>query len=217
MRTSELQTYEQLVPQTVLGFFNSSQEWKAWALDHISDSPSWLTTGIVTEAQGQVQALEPASGGTGNSTAVARGIQDFAASAAGVTLASLDLLSFNGLTALRVLFETDDPTLAVCQTMPGQLAQLYTSAFDPTVPQVERAQYLGRALAITSVMLIVGGKDGFADEFQGALDGVGWATRGPRSSPTWATSPRRSPTAPPPRPSPSSRRSRRGSRRIRRL
>ena len=180
---SELQTYEQLVPQTVLGFFNSSQEWKAWALDHISDSPGWLTVGLVTEAQGQVQALEPASGGTGNSTAVARGIQDFAASAAGVTLASLDFLTFNGLTALRVLFETNDPTLAVCQTLPGQLAQLYKSAFDPTVPQAERAQYLGRALAITSVMLIVGGKDGFADQFQGALDGVGLGDSWPAVKP----------------------------------
>ena len=181
--SSELQTYEQLVPQTVLGFFNSSQEWRAWALDHISDTPSWLTVGLVTEAQGQVQALEPATGGTGNSTVIAQRVQDFAASAAGVTLASLDFLSFNGLTALRVLFATNDPTLAVCQTLPGQLAQLYTSSFDPTVPQAERAQYLGRALAITSVMLIVGGKDGFADEFQGALDGVGLGDSWPAVKP----------------------------------
>jgi len=169
---SEYQTYEQLIPQTVLGFFNSSQEWRDWALQYIPVPPSWLANGLVFDAEGQVQALEPASGGTGNSTVIAQGIQNFAASAAGVTLASLDFLSFNGLTALRVLFLTDDPTLAVCQTMPGQLAQLYTSSFDPAIPQTERAQYLGRALAITSVMLLVGGKDGFADQFQGALDGV---------------------------------------------
>jgi len=43
------------------------------------------------------------------------------------------------------------------------------------VPQSERADYLGRALAITSVMLLVGGADGFADHFEGALDGVGLA------------------------------------------
>ena len=180
VRASVDQTYEQLIPQTVLGFFNSSQEWKAWALQYIPDSPSWLAVGLVTEAQGQVLALEPASGGTGNSTAVARGIQNFAASAAGVTLAALDFLSFNGLTALQVLFETHDATLAACQTLPGQLAQLYDSSFDSTVPQTERADYLGKAIAITSVMLLLGGADGFADHFQIGLDNAGlvdaWST-----------------------------------------
>jgi hypothetical protein len=181
--SSELQTYEQLVPQTVLGFFNSSQEWKAWALQHIPVPPGWLAYGLVPDAEEQVQALEPASGGTGNSTVIAQRIQNFAASAAGVTLASLDFLSFNGLSALQVLFETNNATLAVCQTMPGQLAQLYTSSFDPTVPQAERAQYLGKALAITSVMLIVGGKDGFADEFGSAIDGLGLGDSWPAVKP----------------------------------
>ena len=33
-----------------------------------------------------------------------------------------------------------------------------------------RAQYLGEALAITSVIVLVGGIGGFSDKFQGAID-----------------------------------------------
>jgi len=181
VHSSELQTYEEIVPQTVVGFIDSSEQWKAWALRNLPDSPSWLDTGFVAQAQSQVSAVAPGGSGYGeNVTAVEQGVDGFAASAAGVTLASLDFLSFNGLTAMKTLFETDNATLAACQTLPGQLAQLYESSFDPGVPQAERADYLGRALAITSVMLLVGGKDGIADQFGSAIDGLGlgdsWST-----------------------------------------
>jgi hypothetical protein len=174
VHSSELQTYEEILPQTVIGFINSSEEWKAWALQYLPDSPSWVNTGFVAQAQSQVSALDPSSSGNDdNVTAVEQGVNNFAASAAGVTLASLDFISFDGLTAMKTLFETNNPTLAACQTLPGQLAQLYESSFDPGVPQAQRADYLGRALAITSVMLLVGGKDGFADHFQTAMGTLG--------------------------------------------
>lgn len=172
--SSELQTYEQIVPQTVIGFIDSSEVWKAWAAQNLPDPPSWLDTGFVAQAQSQVSALDPGSNGHGgNATVLEQGVDDFAASAAGVTLASLDFVSFNGLTGMKTLFETSNAELAACQTLPGQLAQLYTSSFDPGVPQAQRADYLGRALAITSVMLLVGGKDAFADRFQTAVGTLG--------------------------------------------
>jgi len=184
VHASELKTYEEIVPQTVIGFFNSSEEWRAWALQYLPESPSWLDTGFVAQAQSQVSAVDPSNSGNNDSaTAVEQGVNDFAASAAGVTLASLDFISFNGLTAMKTLFETNNPTLAACQTLPGQLAQLYESSFDPSVPQAERADYLGRALAITSVMLLVGGKDAFADHFQTAIDGLGLGDSWPAVKP----------------------------------
>jgi len=183
IEASALRTEAQLVPQTVLGFFNSSQEWREWALQYIPEPPGWLTTGAVVYSQGLVLALEPGGGGTGNSTAVAQGIQDFAQSAAGLDLAALDYLTFNGLSAVKVLFETNDVKLAACETLPGQLAQLYDSAFNPALPRGERAQYLGQALAITSIMVIVGGKEGFAGKFQGGLDGVGMGDSWPAVKP----------------------------------
>jgi len=174
VHSSELQTYEEIVPQTVIGFIDSSEAWKAWALQNLPESPSWLDTGFVAQAQSQVSAVDPGSGGNNESaSAVEQGVDGFAASAAGVTLASLDFISFNGLTAMKTLFETNNLTLAACQTLPGQLAQLYESSFDPSIPQAQRADYLGRALAITSVMLLVGGKDGFADHFQTAVGTLG--------------------------------------------
>jgi len=185
VHASEFQTYEQILPQTVLGFFNSSQEWRVWALQHIPESRNWMAVGFVTVAKGQVMAVDPGSASPrgDDSTAIAHGVREFAVSAAGLTLASLDFVSFNGVTALKVLFETHDLTLAACQTLPGQLAQLYESSFDPAVPKDVRAQYLGRALAITSVMLLVGGKDGFADRFKTAVEGVGLGDSWPAIKP----------------------------------
>ena len=58
-------------------------------------------------------------------------------------------------------------------TFPGQLAQLYHLAFDSSVPQKKRAQYLGQAIAITSVMVVLSGHDQFADRLKIALDRVG--------------------------------------------
>jgi hypothetical protein len=184
IHASEYQIYEQILQQTVLGLFNSSQEWRDWALQHIPDSRDWLAIGFVTEAKGQVMVVDPgsASPGVDNSTAVARAVRSFAASTAGLT-ASLDFVSFNGVTALKVLFETRDLILAACQTLPGQLAQLYESSFDPAVPRDVRAQYLGRSLAITSVMLLLGGKDGFTDHFKTAIDGVGLSDSWPAVKP----------------------------------
>jgi len=175
---SELQAYEQLVPQTVLGFLNSSQEWRAWALQYIPDPPAWLAGGVVAAAQAQAMGVGPSAGG--NSSAVEQSVRGFAASAAGVSLAALDFVSFNGLTAYQTLVATNNPIEAACQTLPGQLAQLYDSSFDSTVPQAERADYLGRAIAITSVMLLLGGADGFAAHLRIGLDNAGlgdaWST-----------------------------------------
>ncbi len=175
---SELQAYEQLIPQTVLGFLNSSQEWRAWAFQYIPDPPPWLAGGVVAAAQTQVMGVGPGAGG--NSSAIEESVRGFAASADGVSLAALDFVSFNGLTAYQTLVTTNNSIKAACQTLPGQLAQLYDSSFDKSVPQAERADYLGRAIAVTSVMLLLGGAEGFADHFQIGLDNVGlgdaWST-----------------------------------------
>jgi hypothetical protein len=183
IHVAEYQTYEQLIPQTVMGFFNDSEAWREWALQYIPSSPDWLTIGFATVAQGQVTAIEPASNsgnGTENATAISLGVQNFAAGAAGLTLASLDFVSFNGLTALKTYFQTDDPLIAACQTLPGQLAQLYKSSFDSTIPENERAQYLGRALAITSLMLILGERTTSPTSSRPPSTAWGWAIPGRR-------------------------------------
>ena len=78
VHASEFQTYEQILPQTVLGLFNSSQGWKDWALQNIPDSRSWMAVGFVTgcgtgsaeygvvrqSAPVQVDAVERVHGGT---------------------------------------------------------------------------------------------------------------------------------------------------------
>src|SRR5438445_8277235 len=117
--------------------------------------------------------LESDSTRTDNAADARATVRNFLASISVYSLGSLDFVSFNGLTSLRTFFETGSAPQALCVTFPGQLAQLYHLAFDSTVPQNRRAQYLGQAIAITSVMVVLSGHDQFADRLKIALDKVG--------------------------------------------
>src|SRR5438445_12568329 len=81
----------------------------------------------------------------------------------------------NGVTAIKTYLQTGNIIAAVCATYPSQLGALYAEAFDPSVPRERRAQYLGNALAVTTLMVVLAGKDGFAPKFQDALNRVGLA------------------------------------------
>lgn len=173
-------TVIQILPSTVLGFFNSSNEWKYWALQNMPSPPAWLSANIKPYLEVQIELLKAKALATHNATLATVFVQDFAGAISGYTLAVLDFVSFNGITALRVFLDTGNPMAAVCATYPSQLGVLYNQAFDPSVTREMRAQYLGNALAMTSLLLLLAGKDGFTQKFQGALDRVGlsdaWST-----------------------------------------
>ena len=167
-------TFRGIIPQTVIGFIDSSQEWRDWILQHTIEPPAWVRTGsFLPVAQEEVAQLEAEAISSNSSAGAAMAVQDFAASIGGYTLAGLDYLTFGGLTALNTYFETGSVSQAVCASFPGQLGQLYQQAFDSTVPRDLRAQYPGGGPPITTVIALVGGAGGFSDKFQGAIDGVG--------------------------------------------
>jgi len=112
---------------------------------------------------------------TNNATLAGLTIKGLATSIAGFSLAVLDFVSFNGITAIRTYLETGSLLAAFCATSPSQLGLLYNQAFASSVPREMRAQYLGNALAFTTVMIVLAGKDGFAPKFQDALNRVGLA------------------------------------------
>src|SRR2546426_8632458 len=173
VRSSFEDTMGGLLRNTYLGFLNSSQEWRNWSLQHFPNSSSSVGFSIVTSIHGQMARLESDSTRTDNAADARATVRNYFASISGYSFASLDFFSFNGLTSIRTFFETGSAPQALCVTFPGQLAQLYHLAFDPTVPQNRRAQCLGQAIAITSVMVVLSGHDQFADRLKIALDRVG--------------------------------------------
>src|SRR2546426_5096364 len=165
----------QIIPNTVIGFFNKSAEMRSWAFENIPSPPPWLSTGIVGFMEAQLAFLRVKALAAGNSTLAALIVKSYAASVVGYPVAALDYISMNGVTAIKTYLQTGNVIAAVCAPYPSQLGALYAEAFDPSVPREMRAQYLGNALAITTLMVVLSGKDGFAPKFQDALNHVGLA------------------------------------------
>src|ERR1700722_4646747 len=172
-----------LLPQTVLGYLQNSGMWKNWTIQNFYDPPSWISAGRGPTLDQKFQTLQEEALDSGSPGAARNDVMNFAASVAGYTLAALDFVTFNGLTSLKTLFDTGSTELALCASFPGQLAQLYDQALSSGVSSQDRAQALGSALAITSVMVLLGGLSGFSDQFQVALadSGLGdvWDTMKP--------------------------------------
>src|SRR5438128_10704100 len=165
----------QIIPNTIIGLINSSADWRNWAFRNIPSPPLWFSSGITQYMEEQFFFLRAKALATNNATLAALIIKGLAASIAGYTLAPLDFVLLNGITALRIYLETGSLLAAFCATYPSQLGVLYNQAFASNVPRERRAQYLGNALAFTTVMVLLAGKDGFAPKFQDALNRVGLA------------------------------------------
>ena len=165
----------QIIPNTVIGFFDKSAEMRSWAFENIPSPPPWLSSGIVGFMEAQLAFLRVKALAAGNSTLAALIVKSYAASVVGYPVAALDYISMNGVTAIKTYLQTGNVIAAVCATYPSQLGALYAEAFNSSVPRERRAQYLGNALAVTTLMVVLAGKDGFAPKFQDALNRVGLA------------------------------------------
>src|SRR3989441_473041 len=165
----------QIIPNTVIGFFNKSAEMRSWAFENIPSPPPWLSSGIVGYMDAQLAFLRVKALAAGNSTLAALIVKSYAASVVGYPVAALDYASMNGVTAIKTYLQTGNIIAAVCATYPSQLGALYAEAFNSSVPRERRAQYLGNALAVTTLMVVLAGKDGFLPKFQDALNHVGLA------------------------------------------
>ena len=81
----------------------------------------------------------------------------------------MDFASYNGLSALRQYLSTGSVTESAATTFPGQIYKLYSLAFNSSYPEEVRAQFFGRALAITGIVIVTAGHGGFTDKFEGML------------------------------------------------
>ncbi len=138
----------QILPNTVIGLINSSNDWRTWSFRNIPSPPPWLSSGLAQYMQEQFFFVRDEALATNNATLAALTIKGLATSIAGFSLAVLDFVSFNGITAIRTYLETGSLLAAFCATSPSQLGLLYNH---------------------------LAGKDGFAPKFQDALNRVGLA------------------------------------------
>ena len=161
-----------ILSETVAGYIDSSPEWRSWARYRIADRPPWLTASsrLVEYLGAPVEGLhsQPAS----HSRDVAMAVCKFAASVSTYSLDSLDYLSFDGVKSLKNHFTSGEFEESKLDP-PNQLLLLYKkSLFETRKGPEVRAHYLGKALAITSAMTILGGENGFSDKFGTALQAL---------------------------------------------
>src|SRR2546425_379065 len=99
----------------------------------------------------------------------ARVMKNFTSYVAGLSVAGVDLATYNGVSALRQYISTGSVTESAATTFPGQIYQLYSLAFNSNYPEQVRAQFFGKALAITGMVIVTAGAGHFSDKFEGML------------------------------------------------
>jgi hypothetical protein len=162
-------TVAEIVPNTVYGFIQSSNYWKDLVQSHMDNPPSWTSSGPVRYSDGIIQNLSARVMGAGHAEAAARVMDNYTASVAGLSLAGVDFLTFNGASSLNQYIQTGNIFEAMLMTLPGQIYDLFSMAADPSYPEQFRAQLFGEALAITGITIVTAGKDGFSPKFESML------------------------------------------------
>jgi hypothetical protein len=114
------QTIETLIPQTVVGFLQSSQSWKNWTMENMIDPPSWVASGPIPAIDQELRNLQSEAINSTNSGQALGYVTNFATSISGYSLAALDYVTFDGLS-----FVYGSPTLAIAMIYESSPAVFY--------------------------------------------------------------------------------------------
>jgi len=175
----------QIIPNTVIGFFDKSAEMRSWAFENIPSPPPWLSTGIVGYMDNELAFLRGNVLAAGkNATLAALTVKGFAASVVGYPLAALDYASMNGVTAIKTYLQTGNIIAAVCAAYPSQLGVLYDEAFDSSVPREGGPSTSGTPSQSRPSWLSLRGRTGLYRSSRTLSIASGPRTRGAPSSPT---------------------------------
>jgi len=158
-----------LVHDTIFGLMQSSKQWNDLFRENMDNPPPWLSQGLPLYLANFFAKLDAEAIGAGNAAAAGRVMKNFTSFVAGLSAAGVDFASYNGLSALRQYLSTGSVTESAATTFPGQIYKLYSLAFTSSYPGEVRAQFLGKALAITGIVIVTAGHGGFTDKFEGML------------------------------------------------
>src|SRR5437016_5455757 len=158
-----------MVHDTIFGLMQSSKEYAALFSENMDDPPPWLSQGLPLYISKFFANLDSQVIGAGNAALAGRVMKNFTSYVAGLSVAGVDLATYNGVSALRQYISTGSVTESASTTFPGQIYKLYSLAFNSSYPEQVRAQFLGKALAITGIVIVTAGHGGFTDKFEGML------------------------------------------------
>src|SRR5439155_1219734 len=158
-----------LVHDTIFGLMQSSKQWNDLFSENMDNPPPWLSQGLPLYIANFFAKLDAEVIGAGNAAAAARVMKNFTSFVAGLSAAGVDFASYNGLSALKQYLSTGSATQSAATTFPGQIYKLYSLAFNSSYPEEARAQFFGRALAITGIVIVTAGHGGFSDKYEGAI------------------------------------------------
>src|SRR3989441_1850995 len=144
-----------MVHDTIIGLTQSSKQWNDLFRENMDNPPPWLSQGLPLYIANFFAKLDADAIGAGNAAAAARVMKNFT--------------SYNGLSALRQYLSTGSVTESAATTFPGQIYKLYSLSFNSSYPEQVRAQFFGRALAITGIVIVTAGHGSFTDKFEGML------------------------------------------------
>src|SRR3989454_91235 len=158
-----------MVHDTIIGLTQSSKQWNDLFSENMDNPPPWLSQGLPLYIANFFAKLDADAIGAGNAAAAARVMKNFTSYVAGLSAAGVDFASYNGLSALKQYLSTGSVTESAATTFPGQIYLLYSLAFNSSYPEQVRAQFFGKALAITGMVIVTAGHGHFSDKFEGML------------------------------------------------
>jgi hypothetical protein len=168
LRTSG-NTTAYLIPNMVYGLQQSTNEWTMFLEQNMPDPPAWLSLGLGNYTQGLEAQLAAKVMGTNNITLARAAMKNYTNYVGGLTATGVDYLTLGSLSGLNTYITSGDPAQAIAATFPGQVYQLFVLSQDCTFSEQQRAKFLGQALAMTSIVVVTSGKDGFEPKFETLL------------------------------------------------
>src|SRR2546422_7987942 len=156
-----------MIHETIFGLIQSSKEYAALFSENMDHPPPWLSQGLPLYISKFFANLDSQVIGTGNAALAARVMKNFTSYVAGLSVAGVDLATYNGVSALRQYISTGSVTESASTTFPGQIYHLYSLAFNSSYPEQVRAQFFGKALAITGMVIVTAGSSHFPQKFNG--------------------------------------------------
>ncbi len=162
-----------MIPNTVYGLTQSWSGWTDFFRNNMTNPPAWLSLGLGNYTSSLEAELAAKAMGTNNVTLAAAVMKNYTAEVGALEAVGVDTLTWGGLSALKVHYQTGSWSEAAAQTFPAQMYQLFQLSQDCSYSEQQRAQFLGTALSMTALVAATSGKDGFGQQFQDMLIRLG--------------------------------------------
>src|SRR5712692_7524528 len=92
--------YIYMAHDTIFGLIQSSRDWAALVSEKMTNPPPWLSQGLPLYTSNFFANLDSQAIGTGNAALAGRVMKNLTSYVAGLSVAGVDFVSYNGVSAL---------------------------------------------------------------------------------------------------------------------